>query len=413
MSTRTLFHVFEFDPSLRDLYVMSDSSKLTVIHGWASLREDWDTGLYPTDDEISIRTRIYNPNAVKAWRGIMPVVSNKVVLDSPLTSTKFRLFDGTDELYWDGGAWAVAGVGDWSDMADLQTNLGAFSSSTNELAVVINLKTTDSQYTPRLLRVVVALDVDIKSWIDEYLYKGLLRELKQYVGAVEYDWAVKWPADGDSYDMSEYKPENGLIITDVVAASTNKEHSDSILDSYGPGTKVLTLTGPQSAGTKVFIRVIPDILFAVSTHQDWYQPSRVPAVVFRHYKKRFAGESPAREFVVDYATLEALAQKSPRREDVDIPVDVLADRASVIPTITERIQEYARRHPIVVTPGAGLEARLEVTEDTAFYPRGGEEGIQRGVIRVFLRNCQEWHDAPTDETAVGELQINNDTWGPP
>jgi hypothetical protein len=398
--------VFEFEPDRRASYVYSDTSKILIDRTdyKVALVEDND-GLYPTDADISFRSAIYNPNKVKAWRAIMPVVSHTTILDEQKTGAGFKLFDGTNDLYWDGGAWAVAGASDWSTMEELQANFSSYTSATNELAVVTNLvASSDGVYTPKLAKIVVALDVDIKSYIDEYVYKGLMGKLREYMKPA-MDWSVIWPG-GTTYDMSGYKAENGIIIEDIVEASTTKTFDDDIFTSYNTTTKVLELTTPVAAGDRVFIRIVPHIDYAVSTHTDWYQPAMIPAVVFRHYRKLFAGESPVREHTVNYTTLAALAAKSPRRQDVDIPLDLLADRSLLVAQMAEMVQELVRREPILVTPGAGFEARLEVEENEQYYPRPDEEGVLRGVVRITLMNCQEWYHDATEETAVGSLHID-------
>lgn len=407
---RTIFKVFEFIPDLKSEYDASDWTKvsLSLYPDYVSLKDD--RCYYPTDADVWFKTDLFNPQALTTWISIQPEVVNPTVAGETKTEIKFKLNNGTDDYFWNGVAWAVAGVSDWTSMTDLQANFAAFTAvSEKKLAIVANLKTNDTLYTPKLIRILVAFEARVGSWVEEYLYDSLFPELEEIMyDALDMDWAIDW-GGGTTMDLSGYVTESGYTFRnwlEVYDFDGDPERETDLLDNYDPNTGVLTLNASVAEGTRLFALVVPNIELAVSTDADWYAVSKIPQIIFRDYSKLFAGWNPDREAVVNYDTAEAIAMEGPRRTVLDIPVDIITDRAMPQPRIMELFQYFAEVRPIVTTKGVGAKYRFAVNEDASFFPRGNEEGTLRGVLRIRLENCQEWYFAPTNEHAIKQVEVD-------
>jgi len=272
---RVIFKVFEFHPDLRNEYAFSDTAKIGVAgyQGTITLKPDSHCH-HPTDDDIWFKTDLYNPQALTEWLAIQPWISHPKDEDGVVhTEIKFKLSNGTDDYYWD-GAWSVAGASDWMTITDLQANFATFTAvSSKKLALIANLKTDDLLYTPVLGRILVALEVDIGSWVEEYLYNTLIPELEAHMSAcLDMDWAFDW-GGGTTMDLSEYVTESGYIFEnwrEVYDYAGDPDHENDLLDNYNQGTGILTLSAPVDEGTRLFARVVPDVEYAVSTDADYY-----------------------------------------------------------------------------------------------------------------------------------------------
>jgi hypothetical protein len=412
MTQRTIYNVFEFDPHSSAGPLLSDSSKIGVTScGKVELKKQLDDS-YPTDDDIYVRTPVESLGALRALVAIEPVVVIPRKNGVPQAEVYFRLYNGTSEFYWNGvsSAWEVAGPTDWTTMTDLQANFAAYMLvADKKVSVVVNLRSVDGKQTPAVMRIIYAFQAEVPSFVEEYLYRSLFHRLREYVRPL-VDWSLVWPG-GTTYDLSGYRAENSYRILDVLEVydlANDPDLETNIISGYDENTKILTLTQPIAASERVFVRFVPKIIFAVSTHSDWHDIAHLPAVVFRDYSKNINGESPKRPSVVNHDTLETVYTESPRRVDYDIPVDILAEKGSIVPRIMELIQQLSQVDPIIVTTGIAAKARLEVVEDTAFFPRADEEGMLRGVLRVGLMNCAEWYFASGQGHAIKQVVVGTE-----
>jgi len=409
MPLRTIHRLYEFPPEERSVLTFSDPTKITIASrsGGVALRKD-SAGDYPVEAGITVATEAFNPQALRQWTGVMPIVTHVSVDNVQVTTAQYKANDGTDDYYWDGGAWAVAGAGDWNTLDELEANFPTFPVASKTLVLIVNLATSDKRYTPTLHTITVGFTANVTSFVEEYVYDALVAALKANIRPAA-DWSVLWATTGTDYDFSAYEFDNGMAIDEIIEAydaDGDPTYTTDLFSAYDTGTKVLTLSGSVSAGTRVMFRFIPTIIVAASTHQDFDELAHLPALVLRSYTETFEGGSPAREKLISHATGIGKSTRSPRRVRYEVPVDIYVDRAVPIARIAEALEEFAVTSPILTTPGIGAKVRIDMLEGASLYARPDEDGVLRGVTRFAVCSCQKWFFATTDERGISLVVVN-------
>lgn len=403
----TIPYVYEFDLQ-RDDWSRSDISAIDSPNkfGIVKLKYD-DIDGYPEGGVHTVTMKRITVTRAKSIVGVMPVVKNASIEGTVVTSVTYRVLNDGSEYYWDGASWVVAADSeeDWCTLTELQSNISSFQLAAKEIGFVARLHTSDRRVTPSITSLTVALDVDVRSWVEEYIVNGLIPVLREKIRPV-HDWSLVWPG-GSSVDLSSYKPENGMVISEFVEAydhSVDPDHENDLLDSYENG--VLTLTSSVSEGTRLWVGIIPEILYAISTQHDFSDTARIPSVTVRSYEQTATHEMPKREVVVDYDNGTAVVVPSPRAVTYYLPLDVKETSLTAIARIGEAIKAFVIRNRVIRIDGLGVDVNLELgTADVKYYPRGREDGIQRGVIEIHLRNCLEWNYPKTTGHVIERLVI--------
>lgn len=303
-----------------DLYnqmTYSDTTKVRVspVEGRILLKRDATTQWYPTDDDIWARTWVTNPLSVRKLK-MLQVLPN---IQQTNTEVKVRLYNGTEDLYWDGAAWSAAGVGNWNTEAEINANIETFPILPDrEFAVTLNLKTTDKEVTPEVTEVRVLMEVHI-DYIEDIVLRSLLPALENAIDPVaNLAHIPPFTTDVTTIDLSEYRTNIPFNISDVAGVydiSADPERLYNQLDSYNVNTQVITLSSPLPAGNRplILIRYRPEVVFI--QHQDWYEVAKVPCLLIQQLEVPFtsAYNQGAKESVVDKGTGNAVVIKEPWR----------------------------------------------------------------------------------------------------
>ena len=401
MSTlTTIGHSFEFDPNRRDDYEFSDPTKITLggaTGGFPVLKKDATTGLYPTADDIYIRTRLLAPNAVRQWVGVWArVVNAKDGTGAVVTSVQYRLNDGTNDYYWSGAAWVVAGAGNWNTLDDVATNLSTFPVTAHQIRLVFNLKTTDGNYTPTVVESLIAFDAAIPSFAEETIYRTIVRLLRDNVrttldSAVRWNGGTSYLIDIESFDDALYFDQEPMIVGVDCAfdLTSDPDQYNNILSGYNSTTKVITLTTPVSPGSVVLFRLIVVPLVALSTHEDYDQQSGVPAVVLRSYQELFSNQIPGVNHALTGGA-DAITFRGPRQVRIEIPLDIFASRGLEVARTCESVQRFIKTNPVVRSPGLDSMLRLDIDDEMGHYPRPDEDNVQRGTLTLMVGGAEKW-----------------------
>lgn len=269
-----------FDP--RAGLVLSDPSKIRLDPADHRIKlKVTPSFYYPTDQNLSARSRLYRPAAL---RQLLMVQACGVFPEG--TSIGYRLFDGTTERWWNGSAWAVAGAGNWNTETELNAHIATYSAAARQFAVTFNLATTDPNVTPELqgLRVLWEGPID---WHDDILIDSLLGE---YLAGLNFVCDASLPpldAITTTVDLDDYLQRSTLDVVDLDAVfndTLDPQHATNILGSYNAGTKLLTLSGSVAVGTRLFLRLLVRPSVSWSTHQDFEEVGKVPAVILSETK---------------------------------------------------------------------------------------------------------------------------------
>lgn len=178
--------VLEFASEDRPRCVFSDSTKIRLDHELTKLTLKKTAGVYPTDSNLYVRCHAVSPDGLRRWTNIDASMSTpKSSVGAAVTSIQWRLSDGTDDRYWNGSTWAVAGASDWNTLAVVQANIATFPVTSKTLRPVVNLKTTDSRYSPSVFNIRLLFEANYTSVVEEVVLRGVKRRVEALRPTVE------------------------------------------------------------------------------------------------------------------------------------------------------------------------------------------------------------------------------------
>lgn len=306
---------------------------------------------YPTDADLSVRSRTFEPAAVRVLE-LVEVFSTIPRDDdgNDLASVRLRLYDGSNELFWDGATWTIAGPGDWNEVAEINANLATFDVvSARKFALVFNLQTTDDRYTPEVDCALVLWRGPI-DWVDDLLVDSLVGTIQDELVYIEDLALPPLEADSTSIDLGLYTDEHSLEITDADAVfdhDADPDHLVDLLGSYDAGTKVLTLSAAIPAGNRPFLRMFVRPVVAWETAQDFYELARLPSVVLRDSENVVSTRYPKTRSlgIVDRVSGNAVETGPPYRATYEVTVEVTVDRTTTQARLVEELMRFLTDGP--------------------------------------------------------------------
>jgi len=137
MRTIKLIKNFVFKEENRYRITLGPNVRLVAGEHRVTLK-DTDS-LYPTDPDLYIKTWIVNPKSVKKWLLFESVIAHVYDYDgNRITDDGYRLGDGTNEYWWDGGAWVV-NASNWNTEQEVCENIESFPVTSLKLQIIVNL----------------------------------------------------------------------------------------------------------------------------------------------------------------------------------------------------------------------------------------------------------------------------------
>lgn len=406
---RTVGRWIEFPEEVRSALQISHAAKIRLhpqLHV-LQLRPD-SAGLYPTDADLYVRGPLINPTAVRLWRAVQVWASEVANEEGTVVATvRYRLNDGTTDYWWNGAAWAAPAAGQWNTHADLQTHLQAFPVTSRKLRLVFGLKTTDARYTPTVRNAQLIFDADVQSDLEELIYRTLVRELKAIRGAVEI--ALEWPG-GATADLDTALSQTEAVTFDNVTAAFNHtddpDHGTDLLSSYNAGTHVVTLTGSVAAGKRMVLRLAAVPAVAFTTHPDFNEVSRLPAIAIESVTEILRAEPMVPQYAVNVTTLAATVVPAPRQADYAVDLRVLAARGLDLVRLVDALKTWLRRTRAIRIAALDAWAGLVIDRQIDAAPRPDEIGLQDSRLKVRLVNVESWIYPVEAGHGVGQLVID-------
>jgi len=345
----------------------SDPTKIRVspLQGKVLLKRDSTTQFFPTDDDIWARTWVTNPLSARKLK-MLQVFPNRQVAD---TEVKIRLYNGTDDLYWDGAAWSVAGVSDWNTEAEINANIETFPLLPDrKFAVTMNLKTTDKEVTPEVTEVRVLMEVHI-DYIEDIVLRSLLPAFEGDIDPVANMAHVPaFDTDVTTIDLSQYRsniPYNVSDVAGVYDLTVDPERLYNQLDSYDPNTQIITLSAPLPAGHRpiVLLRYKPEIVFI--QHQDWYEVAKVPCLLIQQLEVPFtsAYNLGAREGIVDKGTGNAVVIREPWRATFEFRIHGLTGGLVDELRLQSRVIQFFEKNEMLRSTGLDEYYRMDIERE--------------------------------------------------
>lgn len=348
MARFSIAHIFELVPSDRDACTFSDATKIRLPeehpHGIALKKTS--SGVYPTTNDIFVRGPLLQPKGVRQWVAVDAEFSLPTdALGAAVTSIQWKLNDGTDDLYWNGSAWVVAGLSNWMSLATLQANFATFPVAARKLRFVANLKATDAKFTPHLRQVRVAFKAELRSFSDLVIFRTLVPNLES--GTLpQTDLTLSW-SGGATIDLDTLSQEEALAITNVDGAynlTDDPELLTNLKSTYDTGTKLLTLTNSVASGKRVLLRVVYAPAVIVATHPDYNEVAGLPAIEIRDIQETFVGDSKGALAFLERGTGNAILLQEPRQTDYKMNLACMAAREVECSQLTEAVVRYLREN---------------------------------------------------------------------
>lgn len=247
------------------------------------------TGRFDIVATPTVRQQLRGGTLVREWAAI------ELFFDQPTSTTvEARLHTGTNPYYWDGGAWAIAGAGDWNTPTVVETNFASFLISVSKsLTVEWRLQTADRDATPSVFGAVMLARLVFQSrsgttaagtlsdsWLDDIIHRDLIPFLQ---GAAPEVTDETTNLTGAPLSVITYAPIGDSLYTVADVAAVYDLDNDAQMDtplagSFDSGTSTFTLTTPLPDGTAFASRVLytPNVAY---TADRMYFESELPHIV--------------------------------------------------------------------------------------------------------------------------------------
>lgn len=398
-------HSFDFGEERRAAMTLSDDTKVRLDPEDLSLKLLADSdGVFPTDDDLNIITYEINPRSAKVWTGFQAL---DTLPDNTLL--QYRLHDGTDERYWGGSSWDVAGTSDWNTEAEIYANIGTFPVS--KLRIVVNLKSTDGVSTPEVQSILVGYQAEI-CFLDDWVYRTLVPYFEDNIRPWAR-WTLEKGTTGTTVDLNSFPLDSNFNIQDVVRVYNETDdpgYSTDILSSYDTGTKIITLTVSVDAGKILwieFVYALPVIVTTTST--DFTQVRSVPCIVLENIRIVDRQRFWVNNSVVDKATGDLVIYPPSWTIKLALDVVMLAPTSVDGMRLTETVQAYLENNRIISADGTDIPYDINVIDPWVRTDMTEFSNLETSRMSIEVCNLQAWlRTAITGEKAVQSFKITGD-----
>jgi len=411
MRLRKLVKHFEFLSNNRDKITLDDYTRLNEDENRAQLKEIlFEIEEYPTDDDLHLKTWVAQPQSVQQWLGFEVEATHFEVDGQVATSLGFRLSDGVDEYWWDGGNWVV-NTTDWNTEVEVAGNISNFPAIAKKLQVIVNLKTTNKYVTPYLrdIKVLYSSNIEFK---EDLLYRTLIPLLRDNVRPIA-DYPIELTSDTDTLDLANdfplETPYNIVGIDSAYNHTDDPNHNTDIYQSYDPGTNVVTLSQVVSAGKVVWLRFYWEPEVAVTTSRDYTEIQKVPSLVLDDVNLVNATEYGPDDYVVNKSTGEAVIVPAPIRGDLEIMANLITDKGVDQTRLADEMKRFFANNPLITSTGLDEEYRLWLLDEYDMRTSANLGDLHTGRLRFSIVGALFYMRDSIDTYAVKEFKSTNDS----
>jgi hypothetical protein len=329
------------------------------------------TGYYPIANDIWFRTWTTTPKACRKL--LMIEVFPEIQADGG--NIQVRLYDGSDDYYWDGAAWSIAGVGDWNTEVEINANIETFPILPDRtFAVTVNLQSIAGtlydagEVTPIVTEIRVLMEVHI-DFIEDVILRSLLPSMEANItGAANFAAMPAPTSDTTTLDFGSLRINTPYNITGIERVYDLTDDIDllyNLYQSYDSGTGIITLnaTLPANHRPLIVFRYTPEVVFI--THQDYIEVSKLPCLVIQRVEVPVAQSYnvTSREGVVDKGTYDAVVVEDPIRLTMEFRLHGLT--ASVVDEMRmmSRVIEYFKNNPFLTSTGLDEKYRMYLKKE--------------------------------------------------
>lgn len=380
-------------------------------HGHRVRLELDENGDVPTADATRyVRTPAFTASKLRAWTAIelwfreVSAAGSKVQPDRPTDGVKegtapfeatvrFRLWNGSDELFWNAanGAWEVFAddEADRNTAQEVQDNFASLASTVRTLAVVAYLDTSDPALSPVFFGARVLFQARILGGADDAVLRTVVSSLRS---ELTVRGTLKWVTSGSTSTVQVPPTESALEAADVVevaAAFNLTDDPDETTDLTGTlagGT--FTFDAPIAGSKTVLLEFThrPDVVWM--RHRDAVKIRKLPSLVLLQDSPVLIQEPDPEVLVRDlYAAVPtALGVSPPARTGADFEVRLVAEFWREAEELGRRLVSWfgGSGYRVLVSPETGLlvEARwLEELQNVSGTLASGVVEL-RGSVRL-------------------------------
>lgn len=392
---RRLIKYFKFEEQNRSRMVTLDEGVRLdpVANHLVLVGPPFDTA--PGSPAIA-RTWVTNPQSVKQWLSFHAVIEHATVGSSTpagvptkveTTGAGYRLGDGTDEYWWDGGAWAV-NTSDFNTEDEIALNIATFPMASQSLQIIVNLTTTNPTVSPRLKEVKILYSTDVE-FLEDIIYRSLVPSLRDNVRPIT-DFVIKAPG-GTSIDLKNFPldtPYNIVDVDSVYDRTNDPKHLIDLLSSYDSGTQIITLSSAITLNDLATIRLIYEPEVAVTTSQDYSEIAKVPVIILEGIKEVDMAPTAQSDDVVRKADGTAVKVPPPDQGDIEMTLKGLTDKGVDDKRLGDAIKAYFANNGRLTSKALDEDYSLWLIDEYDMQTPSGSADLHTGQLRFRIRDVR-------------------------
>jgi hypothetical protein len=404
MRTKKIIKSFLFEEDNRKLFTIGEKIRLDPQEN--NVKIIYGENGYSTDEDLFIKTWVANPKSVYKWLGFEATAEHTKNYDKIfLTSLGFRLSDGEKEYFWNGSEWEENDE-DWNTEDEVSNNINLFDASTQKIQIIINLKTIDPKYTPKLFEVCVLFESTI-DFQDDLIFNSVVPFLE--TASVIGDFIVDLVDDTNEIDLNQNKLETPYNIVDIDSCfvfSDDPIKMNNIFLDYDSASKIIYLNQVVEKDKKIWIKFAYRPVVAVSTDQEYIEIEKIPSLNLNSISVIKDTKIPSKSFVTNKSEKKSVVIFNHQKTfeiDVTILTSSEIDRQRIIDEL--RIL-FVKNSSINFF---GLDEKITTTISKEFSMQGGVEDFSNysANFRFVLENVLfSLYDS--EEKTITNLTVDGD-----
>lgn len=408
MELRYFIKRFTWEEPDRSRITLGTNTRLNPDTNKAQLGT-YSSDVYPTDDDLYVKSWIANPDSVREWSGFQANILHKNVDGVQVTSEGFRLGDGTDEYYWNGLTWEV-NTTDWNTETEVSANISSFPTTSRKIQVIVNLKTTDSSVTPELIEIKISYGAKLDSELEDILLRSFIRSLKNNVRPIGR-FPIVNSVTGTTVDLNDHKLDSGYNIVDVDSVfdhDSDPNHNTNILDNYNSSTNIITLTSSVDSGTNLYIRFIYQPVVAMRTNSDWYELEHVPEIILEGARFINIAKLPQEDYVGNKATGVAKIVHGPLQGTLECDIVGITSNLVDHMRLSSSILRYFGDNPYIISTALDERYRLWLVNEYEQDASSSEKDLHTWRATFRIADFRIWSKASSDGYLVRRFTVTGD-----
>lgn len=360
---------------------------------------------YSTDDDLYVKTPLWSPDSLINWAGFDYIDDITYGASDALVSSsvRFRLsVNGTDQLWWNGASWDTPAPGEWNTVQEVHDNISTFPKADKKLQVIVNLKTTNSTETPKVLAIRILYSSSIN-----FEYDLIYNSLVPYIESVRpiKDWGFNLITDTDAMNFStdnDY-PVDPFNIQDVIAIynhDDDPDHSVNLLSDYNSSTKIATLTSSQSAGKLVWVRFTYKPRCDTMVHQDYKEVEKIPAIILEDINEINGVRLPGYTFVRDRAAKTAKLINAPYKMTLRVTARLVTDKNRDMAALHQSILALFSQSPLLTSKGLDEEYSIMPYREFNNVMTPNLSDLKNRIIIFDILDINFWIEGDQDSGIV-------------